>query len=419
MWRDVAVSRVSGVRTRFIRLLLIRRSPQTSVWEVRFHICGTSSFFPPSSSLVLLLSSFFFHHNFFLLPSSSSSSYALPSFFLLSSSFVFLPSSFFFLFFLRPSFFLLFSFFLLPSSSFVFVFYNNVVKVFSVQHFGLSFIWNCSFSVFDVRTQVTFCFLCFFTSSRCVNLNTLTSPLKCFLCTEVKDKVEVLVLNIRPSEHAELQTNKQWFSSVELWKQLQRWVMEVKYQRAACVSFNRSPTVNALLKWVFEATWGRWQRNKEPTAELYNLREILMIPVKQWEDAGPNTCSFYISDTCFRRVTPLNSCCSLETADINISSAGHSVSGAFLRGMSTKTWNTLNIQPVIVSLYKHCIYLDTCCRISGCGRLKQDWKKTPNTVVMKNSWFKLPKNLNCKCPRPARKTWFCRHKCSSELMKLI
>lgn len=71
------------------------------------------------------------------------------------------------------------------------------------------------------------------------------------------------------------------------------------------------------------------------------------------QDAGRHTCLFYISDTFFRCVTPLNSCCSLETADINISSAGHSVSVAFKEESGTKTWNTLNIQPVIVSLYKH------------------------------------------------------------------
>lgn len=288
----------------------------------------SSSFFLPfflrlPSSLFLflrpsfvLLSSFFLPSFFFLFPSLLPASFLLLlSFFLPSFLFLFLFISFF----LPSASFLLSScifFLLLPSSFFLFLFYTpvqilqssivgfelfhknhfyNVIKVFSVQHFGLSFIWNCSFSVFDVRTQVTELLPVFLyivmnlLNHLCVNLNTLTSPLKCFLCTEVKDKVEVLVLNIRPSEHAELQTNKQWFSSVELWKQLQRWVMEVKYQRAACVSFNRSPTVNALLKWVFEATWGRWQRNKEPTAELYNLREILMIPVKQWEDAGRRT----------------------------------------------------------------------------------------------------------------------------------
>lgn len=377
MWRDVAVSRVSGVRTRFTRLLLIRRSPQTSVgssisylWNkllpsssssifLRFFLC-LPSFFLPSSFLFL----FFLCPSFFLLPFSFPSSYAflllysssyvlplslfLPSFFLLPllSTFLFLflhPSfvllssfflpSFFFLFpsllpasfllllsFFLPSFLFLFlfiSFFLpsasfllssciffllLPSSFFLFLFYTpvqilqssivgfelfhknhfyNVIKVFSVQHFGLSFIWNCSFSVFDVRTQVTELLPVFLyivmnlLNHLCVNLNTLTSPLKCFLCTEVKDKVEVLVLNIRPSEHAELQTNKQWFSSVELWKQLQRWVMEVKYQRAACVSFNRSPTVNALLKWVFEATWGDDRGTK-------NRRQNYTIWEKSW-----------------------------------------------------------------------------------------------------------------------------------------
>lgn len=181
------------------------------------------------------------------------------------------------------------------------------------------------------------------------------SPLKCFLCTEVKDKVEVLVLNIRPSEHAELQTNKQWFSSVELWKQLQRWVMEVKYQRAACVSFNRSPTVNALLKWVSrrheamteeQRTDGRIiqsERNPDDSCQTVRGRRTTHLLVLYF---------WYIFQMChtFKLLLLTGN---RKTADINISSAGHSVSVAFKEESGTKTWNTLNIQPVIVSLYKH------------------------------------------------------------------
>lgn len=180
----------------------------------------------------------------------------------------------------------------------------------------------------------------------------------------------------------------------------------------------------------------RWQRNKEPTAELYNLREILMIPVKQWEDAGRHTCLFYISDTFFRCVTPLNSCCSLETADINICSAGHSVSVAFKEESGTKTWNTLNIQPVIVSLYKHDsseiwnrvqlsdadVYLDVVA--SNKTREKKHQIQSSRTRLETSESSRRTAGLsyqkhNCKCPRSAQKTWFCRHKCSDELMKLI
>lgn len=156
---------------------------------------------------------------------------------------------------------------------------------------------------------------------------------------------------------------------------------------------------------------------------------------RRTQDAGRHTCLFYISDTFFRCVTPLNSCCSLETADINISSAGHSVSVAFKEESGTKTWNTLNIQPVIVSLYKHDsseiwnwvqlsnadVYLDV---VASNKTGKKHQIQSSRTRLETSESSRRTAGLsyqkhNCKCPRSAQKTWFCRHKCSDELMKLI
>lgn len=125
-----------------------------------------------------------------------------------------------------------------------------------------------------------------------------------------------------------------------------------------------------------------------------------------------------------------------KTADINISSAGHSVSVAFKEESGTKTWNTLNIQPVIVSLYKHDsseiwnrvqlsdadVYLDVVA--SNKTREKKHQIQSSRTRLETSESSRRTAGLsyrilNCKCPRSAQKTWFCRHKCSDELMKLI
>lgn len=131
---------------------------------------------------------------------------------------------------------------------------------------------------------------------------------------------------------------------------------------------------------------------------------------RRTQDAGRHTCLFYISDTFFRCVTPLNSCCSLETVkQLTLIFPLQVIQCRWLlKRNQAQKHETLWIFSLLLC---RCINTTPPRSETGfsCRMLTYIWmwspqtrlEKTPDTVVTdttgdvrvltKNSWFKLPK----------------------------